>query len=454
MTFPFVFFKFIPLQIVISFCRFFLFFITVSVIIIPTASAQASTDGLKELLQDLSNVSVKLNDMNHSNDIISSEWLGASPCTLEDIRNTEQRLGITLPEDLKSFYLTSNGFLQPSYTQTSVFPIAKVTRLDIEEYLGYNILKYYPRDFVNKLKSAFIIGDGDNKHQYLLLVPDTNQKSKWIYMKYGSWMGGESYYETITDYFGIMFETTESLFIRKINEPYFDKDKFLRELLTCNWSVVFNMSKTLLLNNTSYYTGSYDEILRTMLLCCNKMNTLDSFDIFIHSQDLIDKHGKQYSTWIDTKFKERHQPYFRKSKYNSYTLFWNTNKVKDLSVYIDTIKSSPIMQDVKKDSLYIITLNHYVLFNLFNDRHYLDYITVYQKGILAGTLTPQTHLQAAIIYAKLHKHQEVFNSIRRYYEFGNDNPMNPFLIKELVPYMTKQNLSKIYSLLKQKHFIK
>ncbi|MBL7974415.1 MAG: SMI1/KNR4 family protein, partial [Candidatus Kapabacteria bacterium] len=188
MTFPFVFFKFIPLQIVISFCRFFLCFITVSVIIIPTASAQTSTDGLKELLQDLSNVSVKLNDMNHSNDIISSEWLGASPCTLEDIRNTEQRLGITLPEDLKSFYLTSNGFLQPSYTQTSVFPIAKITRLDIEEYLGYNILKYYPRDFVNKLKSAFIIGDGDNKHQYLLLVPDTNQKSKWIYMKYGSWM--------------------------------------------------------------------------------------------------------------------------------------------------------------------------------------------------------------------------------------------------------------------------
>ena len=68
---------------------------------------------MKKILQDISALAIQLNKAAFTNEQKSLAWLGNNPANGEEIKLVENRLGVKLPDDYKSFLLLTNGFFTP-----------------------------------------------------------------------------------------------------------------------------------------------------------------------------------------------------------------------------------------------------------------------------------------------------------------------------------------------------
>lgn len=157
---------------------------------------------MKNTLQEISKLAIRLDEFVFTNEQKKSEWLGQAPASMEEIEVAENRLGIQFPEDYKDFLLITNGFLTPRDSTEPTFQ--KVDEIYYLKSVDTFLLEVWNEgplaDVGEQLKTAIVIA-GINDEQYFLLIPPSSSHDKWQYWKFANWIPGEHRYESLANYF-------------------------------------------------------------------------------------------------------------------------------------------------------------------------------------------------------------------------------------------------------------
>lgn len=151
------------------------------------------------------------------NETIKNKWLGNNPCTSDQIKNLELKLGVTIPTSFKDFLLVSNGFKNIAPMVGNLNPIERIDWvknteqewLEIISKFNYPVSdeKYF--DYSENQDSAYF------RNEYLkdclkisewedgviiLLNPNVKYDSEWEVIEYGTWYPGASRFKSFFDY--------------------------------------------------------------------------------------------------------------------------------------------------------------------------------------------------------------------------------------------------------------
>ena len=157
---------------------------------------------MKKLLEDISKRAISSGKFNFTPDEINSKWLGKPPASETDIKFTEKRLGVILPDDYKNFLQITNGFSTPNDAIEPTFEKAeRITFLkDIDPFLIEVWSKGILTETGKALAKSIVIA-GVDEEQYFLLIPPDQKHGNWKYWKFANWIPGEEPYENLEAYF-------------------------------------------------------------------------------------------------------------------------------------------------------------------------------------------------------------------------------------------------------------
>jgi hypothetical protein len=170
---------------------------------------------MKELIQQISKDTIKLDPDFYSQEEKAAQWIGRNPATAEAIAETENRLGIKLPDDVVAFYKTSNGTsIILDQTFGAFVPIEKVDWLKnadaylIECYAGMG------EAYVNDMKNSIIIAGVQYTHSVLLIQPYGEHK-EWRYWEFASYFPGENAFQGMNAYLTRLVDFLKDQIINK-----------------------------------------------------------------------------------------------------------------------------------------------------------------------------------------------------------------------------------------------
>ncbi len=81
---------------------------------------------MKNLLYQISELALKLKDIEFSKRQVDNQWLGEEATSEFGISEVENRLKVQFPSDYKEFLLISNGFAAPNDIEPTFLPIESV----------------------------------------------------------------------------------------------------------------------------------------------------------------------------------------------------------------------------------------------------------------------------------------------------------------------------------------
>lgn len=163
---------------------------------------------MKKILELLFDKSILLGDEKYTDAQIKSRWIGNAPATIEEIENTEKRLGLKLPQDYVEFIKIANGF--PTSTNAVEPSFQKVSDIDFYKNFQLNVIDTWNEmgelDYVvSKLERAIIVA-GLEEEQQFLLIPPIDSQSEWKYWKFANWIPGEQEFKDLKTYFESVIE--------------------------------------------------------------------------------------------------------------------------------------------------------------------------------------------------------------------------------------------------------
>ena len=158
---------------------------------------------MKKTLAILFKKSIELGDETYSDDQLKSKWIGNPPATIEEIMETENRLGIELPADYKEILLISNGFPTSSNTVEPTFQ--KVSEIDYYRNWEWNCIELWTNSeelnaVGEELERSILIAGLEDEQQFLIIPPYTRNE-KWKYWKFANWIPGKEEYDDLSNYF-------------------------------------------------------------------------------------------------------------------------------------------------------------------------------------------------------------------------------------------------------------
>ena len=170
---------------------------------------------LKQLLQRISEQAIKNKDLDYSDVVLRTHWLGYPPATAAQISAAEKRLGVTLPDEYKSLLLITNGFRANGNIGVSYLPVEKIgwlCDLDADLVNIWGSASSTPLDSIQAagFRRSILIG-GLHEEQQLLLVPPGGSDKQWQCWRYASWAPGITTYPTLRYYLedGLLFEENQ-----------------------------------------------------------------------------------------------------------------------------------------------------------------------------------------------------------------------------------------------------
>lgn len=163
---------------------------------------------MKRTLEILFEKSVVLGDEEYTDTQIQSKWIGNPPATIEEIDNTEKRLGLKLPQDYIAMVSIANGF--PTSSNSVEPSFLKLEEVDFYKNYQWNVIDTWKEmgelnDVVCELEKAIIIA-GLEEEQQFLLIPPSDGKNEWKYWKFAMWIPGEEEYKNLKSYFERVIE--------------------------------------------------------------------------------------------------------------------------------------------------------------------------------------------------------------------------------------------------------
>ena len=157
---------------------------------------------MKKTLSILFEKSIELGDEEYTKEQLSMKWIGNPPATFEEIKLTENRLGIELPSDYKEILLISNGF--PTSTNALEPSFQKVNEIDYYRNFEWNCIDIWKnndelKEIGEALEKSIMIAGLEDEQQFLI-IPPNSKNGNWKYWKFANWIPGEEEYENLKDY--------------------------------------------------------------------------------------------------------------------------------------------------------------------------------------------------------------------------------------------------------------
>jgi len=157
---------------------------------------------MKKTLAILFEKSIELGDETYSHDQLKSKWIGNPPATIEEILETENRLGIELPKDYKEMLMISNGF--PTSTNSVEPTFQQVNKIDYYRNYEWNCIEHWTNiedlnEIGEELERSIMIAGIEDEQQFLIIPPHTRNEN-WKYWKFANWIPGEEQYDDLKQY--------------------------------------------------------------------------------------------------------------------------------------------------------------------------------------------------------------------------------------------------------------
>jgi SMI1 / KNR4 family (SUKH-1) len=178
----------------------------------------------KELLQKLSEAAIEIDDQSiNDQNVRQSGWLGYQGATKEEIRQAEERLGATLPNNYKEFLTVTNGFGRVSVISGVLLPVAEIDYLkNVHDRFSFDLLLGYPQEdgedeaYREKLNNAILISQYHDE-QEIWLIPEDPAKTRWQTWFFAAWMPGETRYPGFRHYMEDQLQGSEGYLSRHKN---------------------------------------------------------------------------------------------------------------------------------------------------------------------------------------------------------------------------------------------
>jgi hypothetical protein len=155
---------------------------------------------VKKILQKISEEAIALTPGSYSEEEKASQWIGRNPATNEAIAKTEQRLGITLPEDVVELYKTSDGTsVILNQTFSGFMPVEQIDWLKNADAYLIECYAEMGEAYVNDLKNSIIIAGIGYVHNVLIIQP-YGEHTEWRYWEFASYIPGETPFNGIEKY--------------------------------------------------------------------------------------------------------------------------------------------------------------------------------------------------------------------------------------------------------------
>ena len=157
---------------------------------------------MKKTLEILFKKSIVLGDEIYTDKQINTNWIGNPPATKLAIENTENRLGIKLPDDYIDLVSIANGF--PTCSNSVEPSFQKVEEIDYYRNFEWNAINTWKEieelnDIVSELERAIMIAGHEDEQQFLI-IPPINGQDKWKYWKFAMWIPGDIEYHDLKSY--------------------------------------------------------------------------------------------------------------------------------------------------------------------------------------------------------------------------------------------------------------
>lgn len=162
--------------------------------------------------------------------VLRSGWLGYEGASRSAIRQTEARLGVSLPPSLRAFYAASNGWRTAGCFIYEVLPSEKlgwVSEVDPDLYeIGLGVEKQFGsdpqvhlREFAfeggTRVKRSLVVSHWGDASRWLLDPGMVNSRGEWAGGRWSSWNPGM---EWIADSFGGLFRDEYEMYLRLSSE--------------------------------------------------------------------------------------------------------------------------------------------------------------------------------------------------------------------------------------------
>ena len=153
-----------------------------------------------DLLQQISKEAIALNPDFFSDEEKEVKWIGRNPATEESLLQTQERLGVKLPDDVVAFYKISNGTsVILNQTFGAFLPIEQIDWLKNADPYLIECYAEMGEAFTNDLKNSIIIAGAQYPHCVLLIQPYGEHKA-WRYWEFASYNPGEHPFDGLKDY--------------------------------------------------------------------------------------------------------------------------------------------------------------------------------------------------------------------------------------------------------------
>ncbi|MBI3233684.1 MAG: SMI1/KNR4 family protein [Bacteroidetes bacterium] len=400
-------------------------------------------------LREISKKAILLGDIDVSEEVTKTKWLGIMAATEDEISITEERLNIKFPDDYIEFLKISNGFPKTSSISCSFLSVDKIDYLktlmeDLVEIWNENDdLK----EVGEALASAILIGGIDEEQQFML-IPPKSTNDQWRYWKFATWIPGEQEYTSLKEYFksdlNFLKEQTKGL---KNTKSKIEIDHSLRDAVySLDWQTVYTLSSQYITENKRYnYLGSGYDIFALLLISASKTNR------FADLAQLIQTFKMQHASGLNSSNFYLNNEHLL-NKYSEAALGQHIF-VKDFQMDQFTIKSNPMtlediekqIQDVNKNLLKEknkIAKMGYQLSFLFGYGSSGDFIQLYEQN--HADLFYKDHYNAAIVYATLKQIEHSKEAMKRYFKAAFDfRPFDPFLCETLFPLLDEDFIKSL-----------
>ncbi len=159
------------------------------------------------ILKEIFETAIKLGDYDFDKKAIEKKWLGQLPASKQDIKQAENKLKVSFPNDYKEFLLITNGYCSPNFVDPAFESVDKIDYLkNVDTSFIESRENLIPETVRKDLERSILVGGKETLVEdiFFVIIPPNLKDKRWKYWKWADWNPNEESYLNLEEYFDDM----------------------------------------------------------------------------------------------------------------------------------------------------------------------------------------------------------------------------------------------------------